>query len=204
LEGKDQPEWEIHQWLIKKLENQEDFKSLEAFGQCLAIELTNIFGQYSWPSYKMLGIHLVGFEYFQDKWIPELFLIIGDSKGWNFNFSRRTYDDLKGWVDMDSDLARQREVYYDVLKKGYSIYNNGDNEMFNHFFNSFHGAIKETDKRSQLSGGFSKEFFLDLATLPIKQVAYFQNKYYFKDNISVGGKVHVVLMNSEGKIEKIK
>jgi hypothetical protein len=202
--GKDKTDWDIHDWLMKKLNAQEQFESVEKFGLCLTKELTAIYKKYIWSEFKMLGIHLVGFESFRGKWIPELFLIIGDSNSWNFNFSRRTYGDLKGWENLDNDLITQREIYYDVLENHYSVYNNGDNEMFNHFFNSFHSAIKSTKNRLHLNNALSKEFFLDLATLPIKQVAHFQNKYYAKSNISVGGKVHALLMNSEGRIEKTK
>ena len=202
--GKTNADWEIGKWLHEKLNHQDNFTSIEEFGVLLTKELTCIFQnpQYSWPEYKMLGIHLLGFECFENKWIPELFLIIGDSNGWNFNFSRRTYGDLKNWENMETDIILQRETVYNVLEKGYTVYNNGDNEMFNHFYNSFHEAIKSTANRAMLLDGFSKEFFHDLATFPIKQVAYFQKKYYGKENISVGGKVHSILMNSNGTIEK--
>jgi hypothetical protein len=201
---KTEPSWEIRKWLIEKLDKQHQFETIEAFGQSLTNELTTVFKIYNQNEYKMLGIHLIGFERFENKWIPELFLIIGDSNGWNFNFSRRTYGDLKNWENMDDDLTHQRLEYFNVLEKGYSVYNNGDNEMFNHFFNAFHQAIKSTNNRSQLSGGFSKDFFIDLATIPIKQVVYFQNKYYQKNNKSVGGKVHAVLMTFEGVIKELK
>lgn len=207
--GRDTPSWDIKKWLIEKQKNQIHFKSVEEFGALLTKELTAIFQRYTWDDYKenkkTLGIHLVGFEWFQNKWIPELFLIIGDSNNWNFNFSRRTYGDLKNWENMEDDIIIQRETYYNVLEKGYSVYNNGDNEMFNHFFNSFHGAIKSTSAKKKLknvstSGELPKEYFLDLATLPIKQIANFQKKYYHKKDISIGGKIHAILMNSEGII----
>jgi len=183
---------------------QSNFSSMEDFGEHLKEDLTRIFGQYNFKSYRMLGIHLTGFEWFNNKWIPELFLVIGDSNNKNFNCSRRTYFDLDKKEDIQLEIAEQREVYYDRIKDGYSIYNNGDNEMFNHFCNSFHNAIKSTQNKSQLKGGLSKSFFLDLATLPIKQVVYFQNKYYTKDAINVGGKVHTICMNSDGFIDSIK
>jgi hypothetical protein len=201
--------WETYDWLYSKGSLQSQFDSLESFGQHLKDDLLSIFNKYNIKN-RGIGIHLSGFEDIDGSWVPEMFLISNYTSTdyqhlGQLEYSRRTY--LDSYPDRDFDnipINVQRIQYLADLRTGsYSLYNNGDPIMFNNYANAYQQAIKNAGHKGILKGGLNRDFYIEQAKNPIKQVALFQRKYYIKESIVVGGKIHAITMDSTGKVENV-
>jgi hypothetical protein len=201
--------WQTYEWLQSMIDKQLDFSSIEDFGKHLKNDLESVFAKYHLrnPLEYGIGLHLIGFETFEDKQIPELYLL-SNYKSPEYNaigsldLSRRTIFDLfKGQVP-DMPLIEQRKLYLHVLSQaGFSFYNNGDPIMFNLFANTYHNSVLIAKSRGKLKGALDKIFYIKLCSEPINQVSKFQKEYYLEGSVIVGGKTHTIVMNSDGSID---
>ncbi len=98
------------------------------------------------------------------------------------------------------DLNEQRRIYNNYLiSGGMQFFNNGDPVLYNSFSMAYFNAIYEVKRRQKLKEMSKAEFYKGLVRRPIELVKEIQKNYYHKHDIVVGGKIHSVVMNSEGE-----
>lgn len=206
--------WSMNNWLKSQLKYSEDCKTIEQFGNQLTKSLNNILttGIAKNVTKKGIGIHLAGFENFDNEIIPELFLISNYSLNNGFysvndriDFSRRTYLDYKGETNF-STIQEQRKYFKQVLDKmGLLVYNNGDPILFNTFANSFYFLLAHSKNNGKLKDitlikeKLKIKELKELASYPIKLVKEFQDKFYKENCIVVGGKVLSKTIDTKGQ-----
>ena len=160
--------WSTYDWLEKQKSKSAEIDTLENFANYLRDSLDKELSKmnYENPVHKGIGIHLVGYEKIDDKWIPELFLICNyDNTNYSelrekgLGVSRETYGTVTKYLpelknENYSDKEKRLVVYNEFLNKGRILfYNNGDPIMFNPIAKAFLQFVNTTVASCSRSSG---------------------------------------------------
>lgn len=164
-----------------------------------------------------LGIHFSCYEFIDNQWMPELFLITNyknlnyevDKSG--FHYSRETYKTihnaglpLSQHIASDShhrDSVYRQEVKSYVDSKGLMWFNNGDPLLFNPAANALFSAFMTLKNRGSLKQPFGPKECRDLARRPVEIVKNVQRDFCSDGKKIVGGKVHDLSITPRGVYE---
>jgi hypothetical protein len=155
--------WSTVDWLQDQVKSAGQESSAEEFAQRLANRLNEAISRMRFddPVDSGIGIHFTVYEYVENYWIPELFLI----SNWvdtsyqavsptGVGLSRETY-----WaIAKEFPRPEHREAQYRVKVHEYLhqpgsmiVYNNGDPRMFNTAASAIFGMFGELQRRGKLA-----------------------------------------------------
>jgi hypothetical protein len=207
--------WDTYDWLESLKKEIGRYQTLEAFANYMKTSLEEHLKRMpnsSDPRYGGIGIHLIGYEYIDGAWIPELFFITNYA-GTNYNelrplgLSRETFGTIKKYnpdfVNGISDFTSERVKVQEHLNNNHIlIYNNGDPLMFNPAFNTIFGLIKEGQRRNTSKSKNNIEIYRLMVRRPIEIVKTIQKDFYRENQILVGGKIHDFVFDQNGEKKK--
>lgn len=209
--GPQQKIWRVYDWLKSKAQVATKTESPETFANLLADELSEIIRRlrgFPQPHFG-LGIHFSAYEYINNYWIPELFLISNwtdptysqiDTDG--FRVSRHTYGAVASIVER---LPEHREPEYrlrvhEYLQNGRLLmYNNGDPTLFNMTSGIFSAAFHILSDRKQLRKSADIKMYSRMARRPIEVIANIQRDFCEPGTRMVGGKIHDLAITPNGE-----
>lgn len=156
-----------------------------------------------------LGIHFSCYEFIDNQWMPELFLItnyknlnyeVGSS---GFHYSRETYKTIFGsdgnTDDSNAESRKKVKQYFDEV--GLAWFNNGDPVLFNPAANALFSAFMTLKNRGNLKQPFGPKECRDLARRPVEIVKNVQRDFCSDGKKIVGGKVHDLSITPRGVYE---
>ena len=195
--------WKTYNWLLEKAKEAASFKSLESFASSIAEELQNILLGMSLKQ-RGIGIHLVGYEEFEGKMIPELYLIT-NFKNTNYevsrtiSVSREVYKNLpKNYHIPEADLICQRKQVVKYLNSGgIFVFNNGSPEMFGHVYGALSGLVKMLKKKNMIKNPGDIEQYRYMAKMPIEVVSKVQVSLCKENFRLVGGRIHDLVISKK-------
>ena len=202
--------WSTFDWLQERANSAGQYSSAEEFAQSLTEQLNEAIAKmhFAKPVDTGIGIHLTAYEYVENYWIPELFLISNfTDTTYRFvhpdgvHLSRETYHTV---ADVDPS-PNHREAQYRLQVHAYLhepggmlIYNNGDPIMFNAAAYAILGAFKALAARGSLSRPEKVETYLAIALRPIEVVSRAQLDFCREGARLVGGKPHDLAITPGG------
>jgi hypothetical protein len=202
--------WSTYDWLKKQATLAKQYQSAEDFGLSVANRLNEEIKKMSFsnPLEEGIGIHFTAYEYVDNYWIPELFLI-SNWKDTSYNslrtdgvgLSRETYKTVvQSNTEPEHREAKYRIQVLEYLKSGSLLmFNNGDPIMFNAGANSILSMIGELAKRKSLSNPDKVETYLAIARRPVEIVSNVQKDFCKKGKRLVGGKPHDLAITPGGQ-----
>jgi hypothetical protein len=196
-------DWTLYSWLAKKCKNIGEI-TLEDFVRQLVQDLKAEYAKKKWLNYG-IGIHVTGYEYINDTFIPELFLVS--------NYVDTTYTTLR-------ELAYSRETFHTItdtpaeefhrdadcrlsvqkylLNGGLIIYNNGDPSLFNPVFKAIWDSYLNSRNAGRVKEIETLHNLISLIRRPIEIVSKFQSDFFKENKIIVGGKIHDLAVWRDG------
>lgn len=156
-----------------------------------------------------LGIHFSCYEFIDNQWIPELFLITNfknlnyETGNDGFHYSRETYKTIfgqDGITDYSSAESRKKVKQY-LDQTGLTWFNNGDPLLFNPAANAIFSAFMTLKNRDSLKQPFGPKECRDLARRPVEIVKNVQKDFCSDGKKVVGGKVHDLSITPKGVYE---
>lgn len=187
--------WTLYQWLTDKSKNVHE-STIEEFVIRLTNELKDEYRKRNWGT-QGLGVHITGYEFIDNTYIPELFLISNYSdtsytQTRELSYSRETYHTLTDTPaeEKHRELAYRKVVQLYLNEGGFFIYNNGNPRLFNPVFNAFWDSY-----RASIIDGRAKKIetlkdHIAIVRRPIEIVSQFQSDFFKKDKILIGGRTH--------------
>ncbi len=207
--------WNTYNWLESLKKDVGKYQTLEAFANYMKTSLEeglNNIPNASDPKYGGIGIHLLGYEYIEGIWIPELFFITNyagtDYKELKpIQLSRETFGTIKKYNsnftnDTNEFNAQRKKVHEHLNNNHILIYNNGDPLMFNPALNAIYSLIKEGEKRKTSKSKNNIETCRLMVRRPIEIIKSIQKDFYRENQIIVGGKIHDFVFDHAGERKK--
>ena len=187
--------WTLYEWLRTKSTNITE-ETLEAFVQSLTAELQEEFFKLGRQN-RGIGLHVTGYEYLDNTYIPELFLIsnYADTSYTTLrelSYSRETFHTITNTPPAENhrDLECRRVVYSHLVNGGLIIYNNGDPSLFNPVLQATWNSFLDSRNRGRIKDTFELNELASLVRRPIEFVSKFQTDFFKKDKILIGGRIH--------------
>ncbi len=197
--------WSTYDWLNAQAGLAHEYLSAEEFALSVANKLNIELKKMPFKELRGsgIGIHFTAYEYVNDYWIPELFLI----SNWNdtsyqslrsnevdVGVSREIYKTIEGEGSKPKPEHHKEEYRMKVhehLKTGpLLVFNNGDPTMFNEAAKSIFSMINEASERKDLANLSDPETYLSMARRPIEIVSNIQKDFYKEGKRVVGGRIH--------------
>ncbi|MBN1934549.1 MAG: hypothetical protein JW934_07780 [Anaerolineae bacterium] len=202
--------WSTFDWLQERANNADRYSSAEEFAQSLTEQLNKAFAKMRFAQAVStgIGIHLTAYEYIENYWIPELFLISNfidttystvNSDG--IHLSRETYHTIADAPPSPTHREAQYrlQVHAHLHEPGgMIIYNNGDPIMFNAAAYAIFGAFAILAARGNLARSDKIETYLAIARRPIEVVSETQRDFCKEGTRLVGGKPHDLAITPDG------
>lgn len=197
--------WRTYDFLKKLAADADNFQTFESFAQNMRERLKEKIDsiKFNKPTDKGIGIHLIGYENFDNVQIPELFLICNYTdpsyeKVSDLGISRNLYKTLPDDFKIEGiSFEKQREKIIEFLNQNrLFIFNNGDPALFNPAANSIHKMFRTAIERQVLKQDYNN--YMKLASRPIEMIKTIQKDFFDKDYIRIGGKIHHLLITKRG------
>lgn len=202
--------WDTLRWLQDRASHANQFKSPEDFARDMTCKL-NI-EIYAMAFHRQLdagiGIHFTSYEYINNYWVPELFLLSNFSDPSytslhidGVHLSRQTYGVVASVEPQPSHRETQYrlDVHKRLLEGGFLLYNNGDPMMFNAAADAILVMIQEIEQRRNLTEPDKIETYQQIARTPIELVSRVQERFVRKGNRVVGGRIHDLAVTPNGE-----
>ncbi len=202
--------WSTFDWLTERAYEAPSFSLPEEFANDVAAKLNTALAnmQFVNPKAGGIGIHFTAYEYLNDYWIPELFLIsnwtntlYSDVRPEGVGVSRETYHA----VMEEPPAEKHRELQYrmkvhDFLQEGkFIVYNNGDPSLFNPAANAILKMFEELARRGRLNAPSEIKTHLAMARRPVEIVSKAQVDFCPEGMRVVGGKPHDLAVTPNGE-----
>lgn len=203
--------WSTVDWLEEQVKSAGQESSPEGFAQRITDKLAEAISkmQFARPVDAGIGIHFTAYEYIDNYWIPELFLIS--------NWADPTYQSLR-----PTGVGLSRETYHTIAKAppfpehrepqyrlkvhqylhqpgAMIVYNNGDPLMFNTAAYAIFGMFRQLVKRGNLANPQRIGIYLAIARRPIEIISAAQRDFCREGTRIVGGKPHDLAITPGGK-----
>ncbi len=202
--------WSTLDWLGEQAAQASSFKAAEAFTDALATELGRALGSLSFSREvdAGIGIHFSAYEWIDDRWIPELFLITNWSDLTNtalaptgIRVSRETHATLagEGTKPEDGEEGRRRAVSQALQAGEWLRYNNGDPQLYNGAANAIQDMLCVLASRRILREVDNIETLRSLGRRPVEVVSAIQQCFCAPGTRVVGGKIHDLLITPTGE-----
>lgn len=204
--------WSTFDWLQERANGAGQYSSAEEFAQRLKEQLSEEIAKMRFvkPSDAGIGIHFTAYEYLDNYWIPELFLISSFADT-TYSFlhpdgvrlSRETYHHTVRDVGPSPDHREARyrlQVHQYLHELGHMLmYNNGDPIMFNTAAPAILGMFRELGRRGILDRSERVKTYLAIARRPIEVVSEAQHDFCKKGTRLIGGKPHDLAITPGGE-----
>lgn len=199
-------DWSMYDFLLTESKNPSE-ENVEDFVANLCTKLENEYKKIKFPKTldSGIGIHITAYEYIEDYWIPELFLLSNFKeptyqKIGKIDYSRNTYHTI---FTTEPQVFHKEKQYRLKVKQyltdgGMIWYNNGDPEFYNVIASSIFGSFNLTKIRNKLKAFKSVIELVPLAKRPIEIIAQMQSDFYKSDKRIVGGRIHDIAVNPNG------
>lgn len=207
--------WDTFQWLRERARLADASGSAEAFAEACAEMLTAELSRRRFANQldSGLGIHFTAYEYINDYWIPELFVLSRwrDESyqevlpKYKFRVTRETYATLKGLKPPDGrspefgQPTHRLEVHKALQNQLLMfLFNNGAPVLFNPIANSILASFAELSCRGHLKDPTSFETHLSIARRPVEIVSKLLIDLAAPGTRLVGGKPHDLAVSPSG------
>lgn len=193
--------WSTFDWLRDRATHTSNFLSAEQFAGATAAQLEKELSKmhFARPTDAGVGIHFTAYEYINDYWVPELFLISNWAdpsyttlRSNGVGASRETYHTITAQPPRDEHRETDcRLQVHAFLQEGkFLIYNNGDPTLFNTAANGLATMFGELARRGRINAPHDIRTHLAIARRPIEIVANAQRDFCGSDMRIVGGRLH--------------
>ncbi len=201
--------WSTLTWLQERAIAAKSFPTAEAFAQDLAERLEAQISKWAFKSAtdKGIGLHFTAYEYLEDRWIPELFLVSNwadpsykSLRATGVGWSRETHHTITNQDPdpVDGQPARRLIVAQYLSKGGWIRYNNGDPLLYNPAANSTIDMLVKLADRGVLNKKLEVNSYIDLARVPVGLVSDIQRILCAPGQRLVGGTVHDLAISDGG------
>ena len=202
--------WSTYEWLLAEANHSNQYSSAEEFAATVADKLNDRFAKmrFKKPLDKGIGIHFTVYEYINDYWIPELFLIsnwadpmYASLRPEGIGYSRETYH-ATFQVPPDPkhrEIKYRLDVYNFLQQGGILGFNNGDPEMYVPTSNAILNSLIKLNRRKSLITFDSYKPNLSFARRPIEIVSEIQRDFCIEGKRLVGGKPHDYAIRPTGE-----
>lgn len=201
--------WNTYNWLFTKV-GENRYTKLSDFSSWLRDELDTKLRLTSLKNEdKGIGIHILGHDYIQGYYIPELFLLSNFGydngryiPGQPLGVARQTFHT----VYKDANVSEHgREEYRLAVRKYLSMgnlifYNNGDPQFFNPMAFSIQNAALLAQHRKVARELITTKDLVPFVREPITMISSLQRAFYKPNFRLVGGKVHCMTVEPSGKL----
>lgn len=195
--------WTLYEWLCEKCKKiPED--TLETFVCRLTKDLKAEYTKRGRQN-KGIGLHVTGYEYVDNTFIPELFLISNyvDTSYTTLrelSYSRETFHTITDIPSAEEhrNLEYRKTVYSYLVNGGLFIYNNGDPGLFNPVLKATWDSYLDSRNKNRVKEMLELKEFISLIRRPIEFVSKFQTDFFKKDKILIGGRIHDLAVWRDG------
>lgn len=199
-------------WLQERAQEADQSSSPEDFARRMTEMLNEAISKMTFhrPLDAGIGIHFTAYEYINNYWIPELFLLSNfedpsyqllHSDG--VRFSRETYHHIDRNVPGPRPEHREAKyrlkVHEHLQAGGMLIYNNGDPFMFNPAAEAILTMIRELARRGNLAYPDNVATYRAIVRRPIEIVSRVQLDFARQETRTVGGKPHDLAVTPNGE-----
>jgi hypothetical protein len=185
------------------------FESAEAFAGGLAMGLNQALARLTFRHEvdAGIGIHFSAYEWFDGRWIPELFLVSNwrdptytSLRPIGVGVSRETHGTLSGQGPNPEDPTEARRLAVGrALQDGtWFRYNNGDPGLYNPAANAIHQMFSELAKRGILRAADDIQTLRSLTRRPVEVVSEIQHDFCAPGARVVGGRIHDLVITPAG------
>lgn len=200
--------WRTYDFIKELASNADSFNTFEEFANNLKTKLQEKLDSITFQNqiHKGIGIHIIGYEHYDNDLLPELFLIsnytdtsytiLGDLR-----ISRNLYITLPDeFKNNENSLEEKQRRVMEFLNQGrFYIFNNGDPMLFNPAAYAIHNMFNTAVNRKVLKQEQIYNLYMKLASRPIEIIKEVQHDFFKKDCIRIGGKIHHLLITKQGK-----
>lgn len=202
-------EWSTFDWLQEQVK-KDDQSSAEDFAYQLAENLNKALSRmrFSEPVHYGIGVHFTTYEYIDNYWIPELFLISNwastsycSLRRGGVGVTRETFHTAAQTENQPEhrDAQYRLKVHEYLLQPGAMLmYNNGDPRLFNSAANAMFGMFRELGRRGKLANPNRIETYCAIARRPIEVVSSAQQDFCSEGSRIAGGKPHDLAITPNG------
>jgi hypothetical protein len=202
--------WSTLDWLHEQVGRAAECEHPEDFARFVTDSLNQELSrlQFAQPIHAGIGIHFTAYEWIEDCWIPELFLLS--------NFSGPSYKGLhdKGvllnrqtfnvaFEDSPKPIHRNPEFRLRVhkyLREGHVlIYNNGDPPIFNSIAKMIFDQIRTISQRKEFVDADDVATYRKIARTLIRFISVLQEEFVRSGKRRVGGKLHDLSITPTGE-----
>jgi hypothetical protein len=193
--------WSTLTWLRQRVSDADNSQTAEDFARAVAAQLQEALSgmHFTRPTDAGIGIHFTAYEYVNDYWIPELFLISNwadpsytSLRPEGIGVSRETYHTVAN----EPPRAEHRQPEYRLRvnaflqEGGLLMFNNGDPTLFNAAANGLGVMFHELARRRRIRAPNEIPTYLAMVRRPIQIVANTQQDFCETGSRLVGGRPH--------------
>lgn len=204
-------QWSTLAWLQERVQRAHHYPSPEDFAREVTGMLNKAISRMTFqrPLYAGIGIHFTAYEYVDNYWIPELFLLTNfkdpsyqslHSDG--VRLTRETYHTITNQAPQPEHREPQcRLRVHQHLQEGgrMLLYNNGDPALFNQAAGAILAMIRELARRGNLANAESVATYRAIARRPIEIVSRVQHDFAQEGARVVGGRPHDLAVTPNGE-----
>lgn len=198
------------EWLRDRAAEAGDFTSPQYFSEAVAARLNRALAglPFRRPVDAGIGIHFSAYEWVDDQWIPELFIV---SNWLDPNYTalrpggvgatRETYGSITGQGPRPQDgAAANRLAVSRALRDGmWFRWNNGDPRLYNLAADAIHCMFSELAGRGVLGQPDDVETLRALTRRPVEVVSEIQRDFCGPGARLVGGRIHDLAITPAGE-----
>lgn len=201
--------WSTFEWLKGRAGLASACSSPQQFAHGIAAQLNSALSgmRFQRPTDAGLGIHFTAYEYVNDYWIPELFLISNWAdtsyctlRPTGVGVSRETYHTVADVPPSDdhSHASFRLQVHAFLQEGKLLIFNNGDPVLSNQAAKGLGAMVNEIARRGQLRAPDEIATYRAIARRPIEIVAKAQLDFCRPGTRLVGGRLHDLAVTPDG------
>jgi hypothetical protein len=205
-------QWSTLDWLQERAQETNQYTSSEDFARAMTEMLNEAISKMTFHRSldAGIGIHFTAYEYINNYWIPELFLLSNfedpsyrslHSDG--VHLSRETYHhidrNVRGPQPEHRETTYRLKVHKHLQAGGMLIYNNGDPLLFNPAASAIFAIIQELVRRGKLGNPASTATYRAIVRRPIEIVSRMQLDFARQETRTIGGKPHDLAVTPNGE-----
>lgn len=204
--------WSTLEWLQAMSREARDYKEPEKFAIHMRDSLNLALSQlsFNYPLHRAIGIHFTAYEWIDNRWIPELF-VLSNYRDPRYNalheagvlLNRQTYNvAFKCAPAPEHGEPTYRIKVHEYLAEGrLLLYNNGDPAMFNPVAEAMLEQFKVLAERGELARPEETKTYRQIARLPVEVMSQIQRDFAKDGKRRIGGKPHDISITPEGIFE---
>lgn len=194
--------WNTLEWLKRRAESCRSSDSPAEFAEALAKDLTQELASRAMQNrHRGLGIHFTAYEYVDNQWVPELFLISNYEdetysavRSDGFRVTRETFGTITNSSErskLDGDKERRLQVQSALMNSPLMLrYCNGDPTIYMPLAHAVLEAFIGLSCRSELKDRESSRVHRSIVSRPVELVSRLVSDFVVEHKRKIGGKTH--------------